>query len=138
MFGPIAAIRIATAAGDHGRVCAMELDSERGSLRRELDVASSKRACDLEIDARVREVEVSNAEAMRFERELDPGVQQIATTLARLEREHMIAEVDALTAALQRDLIDPATAAANGPRPRRLRRHRSKPTRATTASSRRG
>lgn len=55
----------------------------------------------------VREVEVSNEEAKRFERELDRGMQVIATTVARLEREHMIADVDALTTALQRDLIDP-------------------------------
>ncbi len=55
----------------------------------------------------VREVEVSDEEAKRFERELDRGVQVIARTVARLEREHMIADVDALTTALQCDLIDP-------------------------------
>jgi hypothetical protein len=55
----------------------------------------------------VRDVEVSNEEAKRFERELDRGVQDIAATVARLERERMIADADALTTALQRDLIDP-------------------------------
>ena len=55
----------------------------------------------------VREVEVSNEEATRFDRELDRGVQDIATTVARLERERMIADAGALTTALQRDLIDP-------------------------------
>jgi hypothetical protein len=55
----------------------------------------------------VRDVEVGNEEAKRFERELDRGVQDIATTVARLEREHMIADAEALTTALQRDLIDP-------------------------------
>lgn len=55
----------------------------------------------------VRDVEVSNEEAKRFERELDRGINDIATTVARLERERMIAEADALTTALHRDLIDP-------------------------------
>lgn len=55
----------------------------------------------------VREVEVSNEEAQRFERELDRGVQDIAATVARIARERMIADADALTTALQRDLIDP-------------------------------
>jgi hypothetical protein len=55
----------------------------------------------------VREVEVSNDEARRFDRELDVGLEWIAATVARLEREHMIAYTEVLTAALQRDLIDP-------------------------------
>jgi hypothetical protein len=55
----------------------------------------------------VREVEVSNEEAKRFDRELDRGLGRIAATVARLEREQMIADTDALTAALRRDLIDP-------------------------------
>jgi hypothetical protein len=57
--------------------------------------------------ASVREVDVTNEEAKRFERELDRGVKDIASTLARLERERMIADTDALTTALQRNLIDP-------------------------------
>lgn len=55
----------------------------------------------------VRDVEVSNEEAKRFERELDRGVREIASTVARLEHERMIADAYALTTALQRDLIDP-------------------------------
>jgi hypothetical protein len=55
----------------------------------------------------VREVEVSNEEARRFDRELDRGVGDIAATVARLERDGMIADAEVLTAALQRDLIDP-------------------------------
>jgi hypothetical protein len=55
----------------------------------------------------VREVEASNEEAKRFDRELDRGVQDIARTVARLERERMIADAHALTAALRHDLIDP-------------------------------
>jgi hypothetical protein len=55
----------------------------------------------------VRDVEVTNEEAKRFERQLDRDVQQIAMTVARLERERMISDAQALIAALQRDLIDP-------------------------------
>ena len=55
----------------------------------------------------VRDVEVTNEEAQRFERELDRGVEQIAAAFVRLDRERMIADSDAITAALERDLIDP-------------------------------
>jgi hypothetical protein len=55
----------------------------------------------------VREVEVTDEEAQRFDRELDRGMNQIAADFARLDRERMIADSDILTAALQRDLIDP-------------------------------
>jgi hypothetical protein len=55
----------------------------------------------------VRELEVSNEEARRFERDLDVGMKQIAAALFRLDRERMIADSDAITAALERDLIDP-------------------------------
>jgi hypothetical protein len=56
----------------------------------------------------VREVELSNQEAQCFVCELDMGRATIAATVARLEREHMIADTEALTAALRRDLIDPS------------------------------
>jgi hypothetical protein len=55
----------------------------------------------------VREVEVTNEEAQRFEHELDRGVKQIAAAFGRLDRKRMIADSDAITAALERDLIDP-------------------------------
>jgi hypothetical protein len=55
----------------------------------------------------VREVEVTNEEAQRFEHELDRGVKQIAAAFVRLDRERMIADSNAMTAALERDLIDP-------------------------------
>jgi hypothetical protein len=55
----------------------------------------------------VREVEVSDEEAKRFDDELDRGLQKIVATVARLERERMIAYTNALTVALERDLIDP-------------------------------
>jgi hypothetical protein len=56
--------------------------------------------------ASVREVDVTNEEAKRVERELDRGVKDIASALARLELEHKIADAVALTTVLQRDLID--------------------------------
>ena len=55
----------------------------------------------------VRELDVTDEEARRFERDLDLGVKQIAAALFRLDRERMIADSDAITAALERDLIDP-------------------------------
>lgn len=55
----------------------------------------------------VREVEVTNEDAKYFEGELGRGVRKIAANVARLDREHMIADSDTLTAALERDLIDP-------------------------------
>jgi uncharacterized Zn finger protein len=56
----------------------------------------------------VREVEVADEEARRFESQLDRGVRQIAASAARLDRERMIADSDTLAAALERDLIDPS------------------------------
>ena len=56
----------------------------------------------------VREIEVDNDEAQRFEHDLDRGVRQIAAAFARLDRERMIADSDTMTAALERDLIDPS------------------------------
>jgi hypothetical protein len=55
----------------------------------------------------VREVEVTDEEAQRFDRELDRGLDEIAAAVVRLDRERMIAEADAITAALEHDLIDP-------------------------------
>jgi hypothetical protein len=55
----------------------------------------------------VREVEVTDEEAQDFEHELDRGVKQIEAAFARLDRRRMIADSDALAAALERDLIDP-------------------------------
>jgi hypothetical protein len=50
---------------------------------------------------------VSNEEAASYQADLDRGVAKIASTVARLDRERMIAESDAWAAALERDLIDP-------------------------------
>jgi hypothetical protein len=56
----------------------------------------------------VREVEVTDMEAQRLDRDLERGVADIAATIDRLERARMRAAADALTVALQRDLIDPS------------------------------
>src|SRR5688572_20496509 len=55
----------------------------------------------------VRDVEVDNEAAQRFEHELDRGVRQMAAAFVRLDRERMIADSDTLADALERDLIDP-------------------------------
>ena len=55
----------------------------------------------------VREMEVSNDDAKRFDGDLDRGQARIVATVARLDRERMIADCDTLAAALKRDLIDP-------------------------------
>jgi hypothetical protein len=55
----------------------------------------------------VREVEVTDQEVQRFERELDRGVKEIAAEFARLDRKRMIADSHTIAAALQHDLIDP-------------------------------
>jgi hypothetical protein len=55
----------------------------------------------------VRDVEVSNEEAARYNADLDHGIAQIASAVARLDRQRMIAESDTWAAALERDLIDP-------------------------------
>jgi hypothetical protein len=55
----------------------------------------------------VREVEVTNEHAQRFDRDLARRVKQIAVVLGRLDRERMISDSEAMTVALERDLIDP-------------------------------
>jgi hypothetical protein len=55
----------------------------------------------------VRDVEVDNEEAARYDADLDYGIAQIASAVARLDRQRIIDESDASTSALERDLIDP-------------------------------
>jgi hypothetical protein len=43
----------------------------------------------------------------RFDADVERGRAAIATDRAALDRERMVRQVDAFTAALQRDLIDP-------------------------------
>ena len=62
------------------------------------------------------EAVISDDEAKRLERDLAPGLRAISSTVERLDRERMLREVDAFTAALDRDLIGPGDFA------RRLRR----------------
>ena len=55
----------------------------------------------------VRDAEVSDEEAKRFDSDLDLRLASIAATVARLDRERMATDAETLTAALERDLIDP-------------------------------
>jgi hypothetical protein len=54
----------------------------------------------------LRDVIVIDAEAQRYNAQLDHGVGIIAGALARLEREQMVALADTLSRALQLDLLD--------------------------------
>jgi hypothetical protein len=53
-----------------------------------------------------RQVTLDDFEAHDFDRALDRGVHQIARTAVVLERRRMEAEAEALSVALERDLID--------------------------------
>jgi hypothetical protein len=55
---------------------------------------------------REREVTVPDAVAQRFGRDLDAAEQEIGRAAAQLDQERMAREVEALAAALERDLID--------------------------------
>lgn len=55
----------------------------------------------------VRNVEATNKEAARYDADLNLGIAEIASAVARLDRQRMIAESDTWAAALERDLIDP-------------------------------
>jgi hypothetical protein len=52
-----------------------------------------------------REVVVNDEAAHRLERDLEPGLREIAVAVARLDRERMKGEVDAFVAELEHDLI---------------------------------
>jgi hypothetical protein len=54
----------------------------------------------------VREAVVTDDDAVRFDRELDRGVDEIAALITRLDRARMAAEADAFAIALERDLVD--------------------------------
>jgi uncharacterized membrane protein YkoI len=62
---PVRAIRLAAAAVERGRVYDMELDRERGRLLWELEVASSGKAYDVELNAR-------SAKVVRLKRDRTP------------------------------------------------------------------
>lgn len=53
-----------------------------------------------------REVTLDDEEAREFDRALDRGVYRIRRTVITLERRRMRAEAEALSIALERDLID--------------------------------
>jgi hypothetical protein len=54
-----------------------------------------------------REAIITDAEAKRFERDLERGLGEIARTVAKLDLERMQWEADIFVAALTRDLIGP-------------------------------
>jgi hypothetical protein len=56
--------------------------------------------------ADTRAVVIGNAEAARFDRELNRGMDVIARSLEALERERMTEWIDAFTGALDRGLVD--------------------------------
>jgi hypothetical protein len=63
-----------------------------------------------------REVIITDADAKHLELDLAEGLEEIATTVARLDRERMIREAEVFIAALRRDLIGPADFARHLPR----------------------
>ena len=65
---------------------------------------------------RSRELTITDDEATQLERDLAPGLREIATTVAGLDRERMLQEAEIFIAALERDLIDPADFARRLPR----------------------
>ena len=63
-----------------------------------------------------REAIITDAEAKQLERDLDPGIREIAKAAERLDRERMMWETDVFLAALRRDLIGPGDFARGHPR----------------------
>ncbi len=55
-----------------------------------------------------RDVVVTNDLAKRYELDLERGMEEIASTLKRLDRLRMLALLDTFVGALERDLIDAA------------------------------
>jgi len=55
-----------------------------------------------------RDVVVTNGVAERYERDWERGVEEIAAAYRRVERERMVADLEVLIGALERDLIDAA------------------------------
>ncbi len=55
-----------------------------------------------------REAVITDAEAQQLDRDLEPGLREIAALAERLDRERMENDVDVFVAALRRDLIGPA------------------------------
>ena len=55
-----------------------------------------------------RDRTVTDAEARRFDADLDAGAAELTAALAGLEREHMLCDAQTLAEAFARDLIDPS------------------------------
>jgi hypothetical protein len=62
------------------------------------------------------ETVITDDQAKRLERDLAPGLREIAETVDRLDRERMLSELDVFVTALERDLIGAADFAAKPPR----------------------
>jgi hypothetical protein len=62
----------------------------------------------------LRDVVVPDADARRYDAELDRGVKMIASALARLEHERMVALAHSFSRALQLDLLDAADFGCHG------------------------
>jgi hypothetical protein len=63
-----------------------------------------------------REAIITEDEAQQLERDLEPGLREIASVVARLDRERMVRDAESFITALRRDLIGPADFAAHLPR----------------------
>ena len=63
-----------------------------------------------------REAIITDAEAKQLERDLEPGLREIAKAAAKLDRERMLWEAEVFVAALRRDLIGPADFTRDLPR----------------------
>jgi hypothetical protein len=63
-----------------------------------------------------REVTITDDEAKQFDRDLDPGLLAIQSTVARLDRERMLSEMERFATALERDLIGPMDFKRDPPR----------------------
>ena len=59
---------------------------------------------------------ITDAEAKQLERDLEPGLREIAKVAAKLDRERMLWETEVFVAALRRDLIGPADFTRDCPR----------------------
>ena len=62
-----------------------------------------------------REAIITDNEAKQLERDLEPGLCEIARVVARLDRERMEREAESFITALRRDLISPADFAPHLP-----------------------
>ena len=63
-----------------------------------------------------REAIITDAEAKQLERDLEPGLREIAKAAAKLDRERMLSETKSSSPRSERDLIGPADFTRDLPR----------------------